>query len=428
MNLLKSFEHYIEQEQLFGRGELVIVALSGGADSVALLRLMIDAGYRCEAAHCNFHLRGDESNRDERFVAELCDRLGVKLHKTDFDTAEYAARQGVSIEMAARELRYNWFEQLRTERGASCIAVAHHKDDSVETILLNLIRGTGIAGLTGIRPKNGHIVRPLLCASRAEITDYLSHIGQEYVTDSTNLVDEYTRNKIRLNIIPMLQEINPAVKESITSCGNSINEALAVYRNGIEEGRRRVTVEGGIDIERLMKEPSPRALLHEMLYPLGFNPRQIGDIFDSLSGQAGRQFRSANGWRAIKDRSLLIVEKEEMTKDSLPSASIKIRKVERTAEYTIPRSKNIFVADADKLNGELTLRHWQRGDWFVPFGMKGRKLVSDYMTDRKFSIAQKEEQLLLCCGDRIAWLVDERSDDRFRVDDETKKIFEITIE
>jgi tRNA(Ile)-lysidine synthase len=428
MNLLKSFEHYIEQEQLFGRGELVIVALSGGADSVALLRLMIDAGYRCEAAHCNFHLRGDESNRDERFVAELCDRLGVKLHKTDFDTAEYAARQGVSIEMAARELRYDWFEQLRTERGASCIAVAHHKDDSVETILLNLIRGTGIAGLTGIRPKNGHIVRPLLCASRAEITDYLSHIGQEYVTDSTNLVDEYTRNKIRLNIIPMLQEINPAVKESITSCGNSINEALAVYRNGIEEGRRRVTVEGGIDIERLMKEPSPRALLHEMLYPLGFNPRQIGDIFDSLSGQAGRQFRSANGWRAIKDRSLLIVEKEEMTKDSLPSASIKIRKVERTAEYTIPRSKNIFVADADKLNGELTLRHWQRGDWFVPFGMKGRKLVSDYMTDRKFSIAQKEEQLLLCCGDRIAWLVDERSDDRFRVDDETKKIFEITIE
>jgi tRNA(Ile)-lysidine synthase len=428
MNLLKSFEHYIEQEQLFGRGELVIVALSGGADSVALLRLMIDARYRCEAAHCNFHLRGDESNRDERFVAELCDRLGVKLHKTDFDTAEYAARQGVSIEMAARELRYNWFEQLRTERGASCIAVAHHKDDSVETILLNLIRGTGIAGLTGIRPKNGHIVRPLLCASRAEITDYLSHIGQEYVTDSTNLVDEYTRNKIRLNIIPMLQEINPAVKESITSCGNSINEALAVYRNGIEEGRRRVTVEGGIDIERLMKEPSPRALLHEMLYPLGFNPRQIGDIFDSLSGQAGRQFRSANGWRAIKDRSLLIVEKEEMTKDSLPSASIKIRKVERTAEYTIPRSKNIFVADADKLNGELTLRHWQRGDWFVPFGMKGRKLVSDYMTDRKFSIAQKEEQLLLCCGDRIAWLVDERSDDRFRVDDETKRIFEITIE
>jgi tRNA(Ile)-lysidine synthase len=428
MNLLKSFEHYIEQEQLFGRGELVIVALSGGADSVALLRLMIDAGYRCEAAHCNFHLRGDESNRDERFVAELCDRLGVKLHKTDFDTADYAARQGVSIEMAARELRYDWFEQLRTERGANCIAVAHHKDDSVETILLNLIRGTGIAGLTGIRPKNGHIVRPLLCASRAEITDYLSHIGLEYVTDSTNLVDEYTRNKIRLNIIPMLQEINPAVKESITSCGNSINEALAVYRNGIEEGRRRVTVEGGIDIERLMKEPSPRALLHEMLYPLGFNPRQIGDIFDSLSGQAGRQFRSANGWRAIKDRSLLIVGKEEMTKDSLPSASIKIREVERTAEYTIPRSKNIFVADADKLDGELTLRHWQRGDWFVPFGMKGRKLVSDYMTDRKFSIAQKEEQLLLCCSDRIAWLVDERSDDRFRVDDETKRIFEITIE
>jgi tRNA(Ile)-lysidine synthase len=424
MMLTKEFEKYIEQERLFGKEELLIVALSGGADSVALLRLMINAGYRCEAAHCNFRLRGEESDRDERFVTELCDRLGVKLHKTHFDTAEYATERRLSIEMAARELRYDWFEKLRVERGASYIAVAHHKDDSVETILLNLIRGTGIAGLTGIRPKNGRIVRPLLCASRADITEYLAHIGQEYVTDSTNLVDEYTRNKIRLNIIPMLQEINPAVKESITSCGNSVNEALAVYRSGIEEGRQRVTVDGGIDIERLMKEPSPRALLHEILYPLGFNPRQIGDIFDSLSGQAGRQFRSSCGWRAIKDRSLLLLIEEEGN-ESVPKI---IRcEVERTAEYTIPRNRNIFVADADKLDGELTLRHWQKGDWFVPFGMKGRKLVSDYMTDRKFTLAQKEAQWILCCGDKIAWLVNERSDNRFRVDDNTKNIVEISI-
>jgi tRNA(Ile)-lysidine synthase len=237
-------------------------------------------------------------------------------------------------------------------------------------------------------------------------------------------VDEYTRNKIRLNIIPMLQEINPAVKESITSCGNSVNEALAVYRSGIENGRRRVTVDGGIDIGKLLQEPSPRALLHEILYPLGFNPRQIGDIFDSLSGQAGRQFRSSDGWRTIKDRSLLLLIKEEGNE---PVPKITRREVERTPDYRIPRDRGTLCADADKLDGELTLRHWQKGDWFVPFGMKGRKLVSDYMTDRKFTLAQKEAQWILCCGDKIAWLVNERSDDRFRVDDNTKNIVEISI-
>jgi tRNA(Ile)-lysidine synthase len=267
-------------------------------------------------------------------------------------------------------------------------------------------------------------VRPLLCASRADITEYLDHIGQGYVTDSTNLVDEYTRNKIRLNIIPMLQEINPAVKESITSCGNSVNEALAVYRSAIEEERRRVMTDDGIDIPKLLKEPSPRALLHEILYPLGFNPRQIGDIFYSLNGQAGKQFHSTSGWRAIKDRTMLLLIKED-DNESVPK--IIKKEIERTADYRIPRDKGTLCADADKLTGELTLRHWQKGDWFVPFGMKGRKLVSDYMTDRKFTLAQKEAQWILCCGDEIAWLVGERSDNRFRVDEGTRRVVEIVI-
>jgi tRNA(Ile)-lysidine synthase len=424
MMLTRSFNRFIEQENLFGGDELLIVALSGGADSVALLRLLVSSGYSCEAAHCNFHLRGAESDRDELFVTELCQALGVKLHTVHFDTAGYAAEHKLSIEMAARELRYEWFEKLRCERGAEHIAVAHHKDDSVETILLNLIRGTGIAGLTGIRPKNGRIVRPLLCASRADIIEYLSSIGQSYVTDSTNMVDEYTRNKIRLNIIPLLQEINPAVKDSIVGCGNSVNEALIVYKHAIAEERQRIMTDGNIDIEKLMTEPSPRALLHEILYPLGFNPRQIGDIFASLCGQAGRQFHSADGWRAIKDRTLLLLTKEN---DDEPMPEIVKREIERTADYRIPRDRNIFVADADKLEGELTLRHWQNGDWFVPFGMKGRKLVSDYMTDRKFTLAQKESQWILCCGEKIAWLVGERSDNRFRVDEDTRSIVEISI-
>ena len=206
---------YITEKGLFGLTDKVLVALSGGADSVALLRVLLQLGYRCEAAHCNFHLRGEESDRDEAFVVRLCETLRVPLHKVDFQTKEYAAGKGISIEMAARELRYAWFESLLPVCGARVIAVAHHRDDSVETLLLNLIRGTGINGLKGIAAKNVHIVRPLLEESRESIEVYLNAIGQVYVTDSTNLQDEYMRNKIRLNILPIMREMNPSVGECI---------------------------------------------------------------------------------------------------------------------------------------------------------------------------------------------------------------------
>jgi tRNA(Ile)-lysidine synthase len=331
--------------------------------------------------------------------------------------------------MAARELRYNWFETLRKERGASYIAVAHHRDDSVETILLNLIRGTGISGLTGIHPRNGYVVRPLLCISRSDITSYLTEIGQDYVTDSTNLADEYTRNKIRLNILPLMEEINPAAKESIARSGESVREALDVYRSAIDQGRQRVLTAEGIKIDALMDEPSPKALLHEVLYPLGFNPRQIADMYASLSGEPGRQFVSADGWRAIKDRNMLLLTRadspEHVADEVPPQISQKI--VEMTADYRLPRSRDVLCCDADKLCGPLQMRHCRKGDRFVPFGMRGSKLLSDYMTDRKFSLAQKEQQWLLCSGDKIVWVVGERSDNRFRVDEHTRRVLEVRI-
>jgi tRNA(Ile)-lysidine synthase len=420
---------YIEKEGLFEQRDKLIVALSGGADSVALLRLLTDCGYSVEAAHCNFHLRGEESDRDERFVRELCSKLGLTLHTTHFDTTGYAAEHKLSIEMAARELRYNWFETLRKERGASYIAVAHHRDDSVETILLNLIRGTGISGLTGIHPRNGYVVRPLLCISRSDITSYLTEIGQDYVTDSTNLADEYTRNKIRLNILPLMEEINPAAKESIARSGESVREALDVYRSAIDQGRQRVLTAEGIKIDALMDEPSPKALLHEVLYPLGFNPRQIADVYASLSGEPGRQFVSADGWRTIKDRNMLLLTRadspEHVADEVPPQISQKI--VEMTADYRLPRSRDVLCCDADKMCGPLQMRHCRKGDRFVPFGMRGSKLLSDYMTDRKFSLAQKEQQWLLCSGDKIVWVVGERSDDRFRVDEHTRRVLEVRI-
>ena len=285
---------YIEKEKLFGLKDKILIALSGGADSVALLRILAYLGYSCEAAHCNFQLRGEESVRDELFVRELCEKSGVPLHVIHFETNEYAASNKVSIEMAARELRYNWFEELRKELGADVIAVAHHRDDSVETLLLNLIRGTGINGLTGIHPKNNHIVRPLLAVSREDILAYLSYLNQDYVTDSTNLQDEYTRNKIRLNILPMMEAINPSVKSSLFSTASHLQDASVIYNKEIEEGRRRVLSDEGIFIEKLLAEPSPRALLFEILYSLGFNSAQVDDIYLSLERQSGRKFFSSS--------------------------------------------------------------------------------------------------------------------------------------
>lgn len=412
---------YIDNEQIISSTDKILVALSGGADSVALLRLLLSLNYTCEAAHCNFHLRGEESDRDEAFVRELCRKLNVKLHIIHFSTTEYASEKHISIEMAARELRYNWFAQVKEESGAAAIAVAHHQDDSVETLLLNLIRGTGINGLLGIRPRNGAVVRPLLCVNREEILDYLHRIGQDYVTDSTNLQDEYTRNKIRLNLLPLMQEINPSVKESLMDTSNYLNDAARIYEKGIEEGKARVLTEKGICISALLNEPAPGALLFEVVHPLGFNSAQAKDILASLTGQPGKQFAS-KGWRLIKDREWLLIKEESTAEESAPPFRLKKESFDYTPGFVIPRDKETACLDADKLEGELTIRRWQTGDVFVPFGMKGKKLVSDYLTDRKFSILQKEQQWVLCCGERIAWLIGERTDNRFRLDEGTQKV------
>ena len=266
---------YIHEKELFTKDDKIVVALSGGADSVALLRVLLQGGYTCVAAHCNFHLRGKESDRDAAFVQTLCTKLQVPLHIHDFDTKSYAEAHRVSVEMAARELRYAWFEEVREQERAQVIGVAHHRDDSVETFLLNLVRGTGIQGLKGIAPKNGAIVRPLLDVGRTDILAFLASIGQDYVMDSTNQRDEFTRNKLRLNVLPLLREINPSVSETIAETARRLSEVDAVYRVAIMEACRRVKEgEDRIDIARLRMETAPQAVLFELLYPLGFNASQ----------------------------------------------------------------------------------------------------------------------------------------------------------
>lgn len=414
---------YIDRERLFMPADKVLVALSGGADSVALLCLLQALGYDCEAAHCNFHLRGEESDRDEAFVRRLCAERKVPLHTVHFDTRRVAGEKHISIEMAARELRYEWFGKVREESGAGVVAVAHHRDDSVETFLLNLIRGAGINGLRGIRPRNGYIVRPLLCLDRKEITGYLERIGQDYVTDSTNLQDEYTRNKIRLDLLPMMQAINPSVKESILAAAAHLEDASAIYKKGIEEGIKRVQTAQGICIDALMREPAPKTLLFEILYPLGFNAARIEDIYRALEGQPGKVF-SSEKWCVVKDRGYLLVEARRKAVQPV----LTMEEHALTPDFVIPRDKATACFDADKLLHPLSLRLWRQGDSFVPFGMKGRKKVSDYMTDRKFSLLRKERQWVLCCGEDIIWLVGERADDRFRVDGNTRKVLVVKTE
>jgi len=414
--------HFIKEKQLFAPNDKLLVALSGGADSVSLLRVLLELGFTCEAAHCNFHLRGEESDRDESFVTNLCKSFNIPLHIVHFQTEAVATERHISIEMAARELRYEWFDKLRTETGAQWVCVAHHQDDSVETILLNLIRGTGINGLCGIKAKNDYVVRPLLCVSREEITDYLQHLRQDYVTDSTNLQDAYTRNKIRLDLLPLMQQINPSVRESILSTSAHLSDVAQIYQEAMEAAQKRVLTPEGIDIEALRKENAKESLLFEILSPLGFNGAQVHDILAALDGQSGKLFTS-NTHQVVKDRTMLLISALDPCKEP----TLHYETIIRTPDFVISKERHVACLDADKIKEPLTLRLVQTGDAFIPFGMKGRKLVSDYLTDRKFSLLQKKNQWVLCAGEEIVWLVGERIDNRFRIDEHTGKVLCISV-
>ena len=432
---------YIEKQQLLSGDGPVLVGLSGGADSVALLALLVQLDYPCVALHCNFHLRGDESVRDEQFAREMARTLDVPFYKIDFDTTAYGVEHHLSIEMAARELRYNWFEEMRLRLGAQAIAVAHHRDDSVETVLMNLVRGTGIRGVGGIRPKNGYVVRPLLAVSRSEILDWLAEQQLSYVTDSTNLSDAYTRNFIRLRVLPLLEELNPSVKAAIARTADHLAETEAIYLHVVEKARRELVKEDlRIPIARLMEYPSPATILYELLKPYGFIRQVADDVFRSLMGESGKMFCSTD-YRLLKDREYLLlspVKKEEEQEYTFTADDI-VEEVWRgpvelsffksviTTDFCFRKDKHIAYFDYDKLSFPLTLRKWKEGDWFIPFGMKGRKKLSDYFSDHKFSRMDKEQTWLLCSGENILWIVGERSDNRFCIDKTTKSVLVVNF-
>ena len=437
-------ERFINNNKLLNTSDLYLVALSGGADSVALLLLLHEAGYRVEAAHCNFHLRGAESDRDEQFCMTLCNRLSVPLHRAHFDTHSYAELHKVSIEMAARELRYGWFGQLCHDLGAAGICVAHHRDDSAETVLLNMVRGTGLRGLIGIQPKSVLrtgagagtelvVLRPLLCVSRTDIETFLSERGQEYVVDSTNLETDVLRNKVRLQVLPLLRQLNPAVVENIQRMTENLQGAQAVLDTVLCE----VKDSNVLILSKYKDCASRNYIAYEFLKRYGFNGSQVHQI---LAAETGAMITSSQGFDVLKDRDRLLVEPslkpmkplvipEEGTY-ILPETGHNETETSRLEVKKMPVfvSKDALTAtvDAKKVAFPLTVRRVAEGDWMIPYGMKGRKLLSDLMTDRKMTAFEKRRQLIVVDAQGVlVWLPGLRVDSRVAVSDATEAVLSL---
>ena len=420
----RTIKQYIEKHQLLNADAKLIVGLSGGSDSIVLLSVLNRLRYECIAAHCNFHLRGEESLRDEKEAMDFAESIKIPCFKQDFDTLSIARERGISIEMAARDLRYEWFEQLRKEQGAEAIAVAHHRDDSIETLFLNLMRGTGIKGLAGIKPKNGSIVRPLLGVSKQEILQYAAEKKLPYSIDSSNLQDEYMRNKIRLSVIPLLQSIQPAIDSSVIHTMENVNEAVRIYDFHIQEAIQKVfdREKGIIDIIQLQTLPSPEAVLFELLKERGFDRDTVHNIVLAMDKQSGKEFYSPH-YLLIKNRdSFLLLPRTPTIESTVLEISEKeIVFITVDENFVLEKDRNIAYFDAEKLQFPLQIRSWQQGDKFMPFGMNRFQKLSDYFNNHKFSKPEKENAKLLCSGNDIIWIMGHRTDNRYRITEKTQK-------
>lgn len=435
--MLNKVKQFIAEKHLLKADCLYLVALSGGADSVALLLVLKELGYSIEAVHCNFHLRGEESLRDEQYCKGLCEREDIPLHIAHFDTKEYADLHKVSIEMAARDLRYKYFFQLKDDLQAAAICVGHHKEDSVETILINLLRGTGLSGMMGISPDANSIIRPLLSVSRQEIEQYLEERKVNYVTDSTNMIDDVVRNKIRLNIIPLLKEINPSVNDAILTTAQHLTDANIILQDSLEKTVKKGVLQSGesikIDLSVVKSFPVPTYFLFHVLKPLGFTTTQIEEIGRHTDGQTGQIWTSTTH-ELTHDRGFIYVyqrQKEGRSKLVLPEkgryvfddkCSVRLSETDIREEEGTVFSRNPLVADLDAslVRFPLTLRCAQEGDRFVPLGMQGSQLVSNFLTNLKRNRFEKRDQMVLVdAADEIVWVVGLRINDRFKITPKT---------
>lgn len=420
---------YIEQNKLLNPDGKVIVALSGGADSVALLHILLSLHYECMAAHCNFHLRGEESERDEQFVRSLCGEWRVPLHVRQFDTEAYARANRLSIEMAARDLRYAWFRELAAREQAKAVAVAHHADDQAETVLMNLVRGAGLRGMCGMPVRNGLVVRPLLCCTRQGIEDYLRTKQIPFVTDSTNTQTDYKRNKFRHIVLPMLEQINPGIRQTLAEERDHFAGYRQMVQAYMEQAAARLVHQTDgrlhIDTAGLLREPAPETVLYELLLPYGFNATQARQLHAALDGTPGKRFESPTHY-AIKDRAEIIIGRRADCEEAKPTIKTNVRN-RRPTEIFPAADADVAFFDADKLRGPLSVRHWQAGDVFHPIGLKGKKKISDFFTDCKLDVQQKQEVWLVLSGTEVAWVAGHRIDERFKVGAETTRVAEVRL-
>lgn len=438
----KEFEAFVNEQRLFSKNDRILLALSGGVDSVVLAELLLELGYTFSAAHCNFHLRAEESNRDADFVVKWAERNGVELFVQDFDTYGYMQEKGISLEMAARELRYSWFENIMQENQFDYLLTAHHADDSAETFFINLLRGTGIAGLHGILPKNGSIVRPLLFATRKSILDYAESRNIQFVEDSTNSETKFLRNKIRHRVIPVLKEISPDFDSVIRKNIERLRDTETIFRSAIEKVKDEIIIREKenikISIAELQRLHPIGIYLYEILSDYDFNESVVNNVSMVLDAESGKRFYSKTHC-LLKDREYLLIypiDKDEKETDYSIDAEItsiiepfkaKIEVLKELNFISVPKKANVAMLDMDLLNFPLELRHWKQGDSFVPFGMKKKKKLSDFFTANKYSLLDKERQWLLCSGNEIVWVVGKRIDDRFKISNSTKSVLKIEI-
>lgn len=428
---------YIRRHNLLPDGATVLVALSGGADSVALMLCMQALGYDIRAAHVNFHLRGAASDADERFVRELCRRRGVQLLTRHFDTATEAKLTGESIEMAARRLRYDWFDELLKDGTAHHVAVAHHLEDNTETFFLNLLRGAGLHGLTAMAPRRGNVIRPLLATTRAEIEQYLLQEGQDYVTDQTNYDVIYRRNNLRHAVLPRLRAINPSFDATLAQTLAALREADTVLRDETANFLALHRLQRGTvatwNAAALLGYAAPRTLLHALLAPYGFTPTQQHDISEALSHTSGQLFRTSTHSVCLYRDTLQLCP----TPQHVEAAPIRIGtnllpdgrqlRVEISDETAIFREPNTATLDLNRIRGSLFVRSVRRGDRFAPFGLRGTKLISDYLTDRHHSRLEREAALLLCDDVGPLWLIGERPDRRATISKDTTRTLRLVL-
>jgi len=433
--MFSKFQKHLQSNFPFLQKAKILVAVSGGLDSMALLELLFQSKFEIAVAHCNFQLRGLESDGDEVFVKSYCSKNSIKGYFQKFDTQKFAEDEKLSIQLAARKLRYEWFYELLEKEHFDFVLTAHHLDDQLETFLINLSRGTGLEGLTGIPSQNDKIIRPLLVFSRAEIETFAKDNNLAWREDSSNISDKYLRNKIRQQVVPILKELNPSFLESFQKTIQNLNQAQSlvdgasriVYRKVVQDDENQKI----INLSELLQLPNYQAYLYQWLSPFGFSAWQ--DIYDLVKAQSGKMIFSEQ-FRLVKDRETLILEPKNVEnsdeyfineKDLQLNFPLKLHFCE-VSDLSISDAKTIFV-DSKLVKFPLLLRKWKDGDYFYPFGMNGKKKVSKFFKDEKFSLPKKENTWILCSENNIIWIVGERMDDRFKVTENTKTILKIEL-